>query len=54
MPDSDELMQTLAFQRGVLTLLKDTGLFNVYIEKAIEDIDLLMEKLPTASSAQSL
>ena len=48
--DPDEMLQKLAFQRGVLTLLKDTNLMGAMIEKAIEEIDFLIESLPSASN----
>jgi len=40
-----EIKERLAFQRGVLLLLKETRLFGPLIEKAVEDLDFVMEKL---------
>ena len=45
-PISDDICKRLAFQRGLLTLVKDTvPLFSPMIDKALEDIDFLMEKV---------
>ena len=42
----DDVRTKLAFQRGLLTLMKGTvPLFSPMIEKALEDIDELMEKV---------
>lgn len=43
MPLADELLLKLAFQRGVLTLLKEAGNPGPNIDRAIEDIDSLIE-----------
>ena len=45
MSRADEVLQKLAFQRGVLTLLKEAVCSAPGIEKAIEDIDSLIEDL---------
>ena len=42
----DDICKKLAFQRGLLTLMKGTvPLFSPMIEKALEDIDDIMEKV---------
>ena len=41
----DDIRRKLAFQRGVLTLLKETDLFGPMIEKALEDIDDIIDKV---------
>ena len=41
----NEIKDKLLFQRGVLLLLKETRLFGPLIEKAVEDLDSVMEKL---------
>ena len=50
MSQSDEILQTLAFQRGVLTLLRGEGAMAPSIEKAIEGIDTLIERLGREAS----
>lgn len=40
---SNQLKDKLLFPRGLLTLLNDTNLFGPLVEKAIEDIDFLIE-----------
>jgi len=47
---SDEILQALAFQRGMLTLLKDANPPAEGIEKAIEGIDTLIERFSPVSS----
>ena len=43
---SDDICKKLAFQRGLLTLMKGTvPLYSPMIDKALEDIDELMEKV---------
>lgn len=42
---NDDIRQKLAFQRGVLTLLKDTDLFGPMIEKALKDLDEIIEQI---------
>ena len=42
---ADEILQKLAFQRGVLTLLRDAGRFGPNIDRAIEDVDQMIEGL---------
>ena len=37
---ADDLLMHLAFQRGILTLLKDSGFYQPLIDQALEDIDL--------------
>jgi len=39
------LKEKLLFPRGVLVLLRETGLFNSLIDKAIEDMDSVLEEL---------
>ena len=43
--NTDEILQKLTFQRGILKLLKDTELMGPMIDKAIEEIDSLIEGL---------
>ncbi len=49
MSDSDRVLRTLAYQRGVLSLLKDAGTNDPSVERAIEDIDSLIEGFVSAS-----
>ena len=42
---SDDIRKKLAFQRGVLTILKETDLFGPMIEKALEEIDEVIDKV---------
>ena len=42
---TDEILQKLAFQRGVLTLLKEGERPNPMIEKALEQLDSLIVTL---------
>ncbi len=42
---TEDILQRLAFQRGVLTLLKEKDLYRPIVEKAIEELDSLMEKV---------
>ena len=43
---SDDLRRKLAFQRSVLALVKETvPLFSPMAEKALEDIDDIMDKV---------
>ena len=44
-----EIKERLAFQRGVLLLLKETRLFGPLIEKAIEDLDFVIERIERMS-----
>ncbi len=39
----DEILDHLFFPRGVLLLLKETGLFGPEIDKALEDMDYLIQ-----------
>jgi hypothetical protein len=41
----EDILRKLAYQRGVLTLLKDTDHFSPLIEKALEDIDYILDKV---------
>ena len=42
----DDLCKKLAFQRGLMSLMKGTvPLYSPMIDKALEDIDELMEKV---------
>ena len=41
----EEIKERLLFQKGVLALLKDTDLFGSMVEKAIQDIDFVIERL---------
>ena len=50
MSQSDEILQTLAFQRGILTLLREVGTMTPNVERAIEDIDSLMDRLSGSAS----
>ncbi len=52
MSSSDEILQTLAFQRGVLTLLRDTSTLTANIERAIERIDSLIDRFSIAQLFQ--
>ena len=45
MSREDELLRKLAFQRGFLALLKESRPALQGLEKAIDDIDSLMEEL---------
>ena len=42
---TDDILQKLAFQRGVLTLLRENERSNPMIEKALEQIDHLIFQL---------
>ena len=42
---TDDILQKLAFQRGILTLLKETDLCNTLIDKALEELDILITQL---------
>lgn len=46
---ADERLMKLAFQRGVLTLLKESGRGEMGLETAIEQIDALIEDLAAAA-----
>lgn len=46
---TDEILDRLIFPRGVLLLLKETGLFGPEIDKAIEDMDYLIRAFKEAS-----
>ena len=50
MSKSDEILRTLAFQRGVLTLLRDAGPLAPNVERAIEDIDSLIDRFSFVAS----
>ncbi len=39
-----EVRDRLVFSRGVLALLRDTELFGPMLDKAIEDLDFVIEK----------
>ena len=39
----DDVLLRLAFQRGILTLLRDSGFNAPMVEKALEDIDYLLD-----------
>ena len=42
----EDICKKLAFQRGLLTLMKGTvPLFNPMIDKALDDIDEILEKV---------
>ena len=49
-----EVKQRLLFPHGVLTLLKSTDLFGVDIERAIDDVDYLMNKAKENEECRSL
>jgi hypothetical protein len=49
MPDSDSLIRTLAFQRGLLSLLTGTEAFSSDIQRAIDEMDSLIESFVTLS-----
>ena len=43
---TDDIQNKLAFQRGLLTLMKGTvPLYSPMIEKALDDIDEIMDKV---------
>ncbi len=44
--DTREIREKLLFQRGILSLLKDTNLFGPLIDQALEDADDLLERFP--------
>jgi hypothetical protein len=44
-----EIKERLVFQRGVLLLLKETRLFGPMIEKALEDLDFVIEQIDRMS-----
>ena len=44
-----EIQEKLVYQKGVLALLKQTGLFGPVLERALEDIEDVMEKLKRLS-----
>jgi hypothetical protein len=44
----DSVLEKLAFQRGILALLKDTGLCGIVLDKAIVDLDELIDQCSKA------
>lgn len=42
---TNDILMKLAFQRGMLTLLKENELLKPTIEKALADLDSVIEKL---------
>ena len=49
--DADDILRKLAFERGVLTLLKDTPAAGPALEKTIENLDFLIETLALPQAA---
>lgn len=45
MSAADEQLRKLGFQRGVLTLLNESGKDGLGLEKAIEEVDTLIEEM---------
>ena len=50
MSKSDEIFQVMASQRAILTLLREVVPMAPGVERAIEDLDCLIEKLEHAAS----
>ena len=50
MSKSDEILQVMASQRAILTLLREVVPMAPGVERAIEDLDSLMDKLESVSS----
>lgn len=49
--DSRDAVEKLYFARGVLEILKGTGLFNFLIDRAIADVDDVARELETLLAA---
>ena len=45
-PDGRDACEKVYFARGVLEILKGTGLFNFLIDRAIADLDAVIQEMP--------